>query len=85
MGGGGVLEYSDKYLSIFMIKIGRLITRRRTKVTGVGTGGGGAMGACVPPPLFRGGGAKICLCPPPTFRPGIEPTDVCDVTLAWLA
>ena len=45
-----------------------------------------------PPPHFSewGGGAKICLCPPPHFQTqnlglGIEPADICDVTLAWLA
>ena len=57
--------------------------------TGVGSGGGGA-GGHVPPPTFERGGAKICLCPPPHFQTqnlglGIEPTDICDVTLAWLA
>ena len=57
--------------------------------TGVGTGGG--KGGMCPPTLFRvGGGEKICLCPPtlsdPEFRPiGIEPTDICDITLAGLA
>ena len=50
--------------------------------TGVGSGGG--------PTFERGGGAKICLCPPPHFQTqnlglGIEPTDICDVILAWLA
>ena len=58
--------------------------------TGVGSGGGG-QGACAPPPTFErgGGGAQICLCPPhfqtQNLGLGIEPTDICDVTLAWLA
>ena len=59
---------------------------RKVLDTGVGTGG--ARGACSP--LFRGGGGpKICLCPPhfqtQNLDLGIEPTDICDVTLAWLA
>ena len=52
----------------------------------------GGQGGMCPPTHFRewGGGAKICLCPPPpphfqTQNLGIEPTDICDVTLAWLA
>ena len=53
--------------------------------------GGARRGGCPPPPLFRvggGGGAKICLCPhfqTQNLGLGIEPTDICDVTLARLA
>ena len=56
--------------------------------TGVGTGGQG--GACAPPPTFQRGGKDMFVRPPPHFQTqnlglGIEPTDICDVTLAWLA
>ena len=42
------------------------------------------------PSFSEGGGAKLCLCPPPHFQTqnlglGIEPTDICDITLAGLA
>ena len=44
----------------------------------------------LPSTILGGGGAKICLCSPPHFQTqnldlGIEPTDICDVTLARLA
>ena len=59
--------------------------------TGVGSGGGGGgKGDMCPPPLFRVGGQRYVCAPPPHFQIqnlglGIEPTDICDVTLAWLA
>ena len=42
------------------------------------------------PPLLRVGGGNGMFVPPPHFQTqnlglGIEPTDICDVTLAWLA
>ena len=48
-------------------------------------GGGGGM---CPPTFERGGGKDMFV--PPHFQAqnlglGIEPTDICDVTLAWLA
>ena len=54
-------------------------------ITGVGSGGGH-----VPPTFERGGGQRYVCAPPPHFQAqnlglGIEPTDICDVTLAWLA
>ena len=57
--------------------------------TGVGSGGGG--GGHVPPPRFwEGGGGGKDMFVPPHFQTqnlglGIEPTVICDVTLAWLA
>ena len=45
----------------------------------------------MPPTFERGGGKLRYVCaPPPHFQTqnlglGIEPTDICDVTLAWLA
>ena len=44
----------------------------------------------MPPPTFESGGGKDMFVPPPHFQTqnlglGIEPTDICDVTLAWLA
>ena len=49
----------------------------------------GARGACAPPHFSEGGQRYVCA-PPPHFQTqnlglGIEPTDICDVTLAWLA
>ena len=50
---------------------------------------GGAGGGMCPPTFERGGQRYVCA-PPPHFQTqnvglGIEPTDICDVTLAWLA
>ena len=50
---------------------------------------GGARGHA-PPTFQRGGGGQRYVCAPPHFQTqnlglGIEPTDICDVTLAWLA
>ena len=57
--------------------------------TGVGSGRAGG-GACAPPPLLRVGGGGKDMFVPPHFQTknlglGIEPTDMCDVPLAWLA
>ena len=50
---------------------------------------GGRGGGMCPPTFESGGGQRYVCAPPlsdPEFRPiGIEPTDICDVTLAWLA
>ena len=50
--------------------------------------GGARGGMC--PPTFESGGGQRYVCAPPHFQTqnvglGIEPTDICDVTLAWLA
>ena len=50
----------------------------------------GAGGHVPPPPTFESGGGKDMFVPPPHFQTqnlglGIEPTDICHVTLAWLA
>ena len=75
----------DRIGSNITIQSFRLLTAG-TLITGVGSGGQGGM--C--PPLLRVGGKDMFVPPPPLsdpeFRPiGIEPTDICDVTLAWLA
>ena len=62
---------------------------RPVHYTGVGSGGGAGRGGMCPHSFERGGG-KDMFVPPPHFQTqnlglGIEPTDICDVTLAWLA
>ena len=90
--GGGQSEVQVGTLLMMMkghisLKRKRAPARKKGTFTGVGTGGG-ARGH-VPPPLFRGGGGQRYVCDPPLsdpeFRPRHRPTDICDVTLAWLA